>query len=79
VDFLSFARTGGRFAPHFGTDGSPTPEILATQRERLANWRTLQELAGIAPASTGPEVEGNPGSGPIGTSGPKGSGRTARG
>ncbi len=48
VDFLAFARTEGWFAPHFGT-GTPTPEILATQADRLANWRTLQELAGILP------------------------------
>jgi pyruvate/2-oxoacid:ferredoxin oxidoreductase beta subunit/Pyruvate/2-oxoacid:ferredoxin oxidoreductase delta subunit len=47
VDFLAFARSEGRFAPHFGRDGEPTPEILATQADRLANWRTLQELAGI--------------------------------
>lgn len=47
VDFLAFARSEGRFAQHFGPDGTPTPEILATQAERLANWRTLQELAGI--------------------------------
>ena len=47
VDFLAFARTEGRFAPHFAADGSPTSEIEATQAERLAHWRTLQELAGI--------------------------------
>jgi pyruvate/2-oxoacid:ferredoxin oxidoreductase beta subunit/Pyruvate/2-oxoacid:ferredoxin oxidoreductase delta subunit len=47
VDFLAFARTEGRFAPHFGPDGEPTPQILETQRDRLANWHTLQELAGI--------------------------------
>jgi pyruvate/2-oxoacid:ferredoxin oxidoreductase beta subunit len=47
IDFLAFARTEGRFAPHFGRDGSQTPEILATQDDRLANWRTLQEMAGI--------------------------------
>jgi pyruvate ferredoxin oxidoreductase beta subunit len=47
VDFLSFARTEGRFAPHFGKDGQPTPEISATQADRLANWRLLQELAGL--------------------------------
>ena len=51
IDFLAFARTEGRFAPHFAADGAPTPEIEATQDDRLANWRTLQELAGIAPAS----------------------------
>jgi len=48
VDFLAFARSEGRFAPHFGTDGTPTPEIAATRDDRLANWRTLQELAGQA-------------------------------
>jgi pyruvate/2-oxoacid:ferredoxin oxidoreductase beta subunit/ferredoxin len=47
VDFLSFARTEGRFAGHFASDGAPTPEILATRDDRLANWRGLQELAGI--------------------------------
>jgi pyruvate ferredoxin oxidoreductase beta subunit len=47
VDFLAFARTEGRFAPHFGSDGTPTPEIEATQADRLVNWRGLQELAGL--------------------------------
>jgi pyruvate/2-oxoacid:ferredoxin oxidoreductase beta subunit len=47
IDFLSFARTEGRFAPHFAKDGTPTPEILGTRQDRLANWRWLQELAGI--------------------------------
>ena len=47
VDFLSFARSEGRFRQHFGVDGTPTVEILATQDDRLANWRGLQELAGI--------------------------------
>ena len=45
-DFLAFARLEGRFAPHFAADGSPSPEIVATNEDRLANWRTLQELAG---------------------------------
>ncbi len=47
VDFLAFARTEGRFAPHFAADGTPTPEIVATQADRLANWHELQELAGV--------------------------------
>jgi pyruvate/2-oxoacid:ferredoxin oxidoreductase beta subunit/Fe-S-cluster-containing hydrogenase component 2 len=47
VDFLTFARSEGRFAPHFAADGTPSPEILATQQDRLANWRTLKELAGL--------------------------------
>ena len=50
VDFLSFARSEGRFAAHFAGDTEPTPEIQATQADRLANWRTLQELAGLRPA-----------------------------
>ena len=45
-DFLAFARTEGRFAGHFSGD-EPTPEIIATRDERLANWRALQELAGL--------------------------------
>ncbi|MBF6605334.1 MAG: 4Fe-4S dicluster domain-containing protein [Chloroflexi bacterium] len=47
IDFLTFARTEGRFAPHFAADGTPTPEILATREDRLANWHLLQELAGL--------------------------------
>ena len=47
IDFLTFARSEARFAPHFAPDGTPSPEILATREERLANWRALQELAGI--------------------------------
>ena len=45
-DFLAFARTEGRFASHFAGE-EPTAEILATQDERLANWRSLQEMAGL--------------------------------
>lgn len=51
-DFLSFARGEGRFAPHFAADGTPTPEMVATRDERLANWRTLQELAGVGRPAT---------------------------
>ena len=47
IDFLAFARTEGRFAPHFAADGTATAEIVATQADRLAGWRTLQELAGL--------------------------------
>lgn len=45
VDFLTFARSEGRFAQHFAADGSTTDEIRATREDRLANWRTLQEMA----------------------------------
>jgi pyruvate/2-oxoacid:ferredoxin oxidoreductase beta subunit len=47
VDFLAFARTEGRFAPHFAADGTPTAEIQASQEDRLANWRFLQEMTGV--------------------------------
>ena len=47
TDFMAFARTEGRFAPHFAADGAPSPEIQATNAERLANWRELQEMAGV--------------------------------
>ena len=47
VDFLTFARTEGRFAPHFAADGTPSAEIRATQEDRLQNWRVLKELAGL--------------------------------
>lgn len=47
VDFVAFARTEGRFAPHFAADGTPSNELLATQADRLANWHLLQELAGL--------------------------------
>jgi pyruvate ferredoxin oxidoreductase beta subunit len=47
IDFLTFARTEGRFAGHFGADPAGTPEIIATRDDRLRNWRGLQELAGI--------------------------------
>ena len=59
VDFLAFARTEGRFAPHFAKDGTPTPEIAATHDDRLANWRTLQELAGLLAGLTGPVSAGS--------------------
>jgi pyruvate/2-oxoacid:ferredoxin oxidoreductase beta subunit len=47
IDFLTFARTEGRFARHFGPDGAPTPEMEATRDDRLVNWRLLRELAGV--------------------------------
>jgi pyruvate/2-oxoacid:ferredoxin oxidoreductase beta subunit len=47
LDFLAFARSEGRFAGHFGAGPEGTPEIQATQADRLANWQGLQELAGL--------------------------------
>jgi pyruvate ferredoxin oxidoreductase beta subunit len=47
ADFIRFARTEGRFAKHFDKDGNPSATLLKAKQERLENWRTLQELAGI--------------------------------
>jgi pyruvate/2-oxoacid:ferredoxin oxidoreductase beta subunit/NAD-dependent dihydropyrimidine dehydrogenase PreA subunit len=47
VDFITFARSEGRFAKHFDKDGNPSATLQATNRERLENWNLLQELAGI--------------------------------
>lgn len=45
--FVDFARGEGRFAGNFDKDGNPSSAILAAQADRLANWRLLQELAGL--------------------------------
>ncbi|MBI4591465.1 MAG: thiamine pyrophosphate-binding protein, partial [Candidatus Rokubacteria bacterium] len=50
IDFVAFARTEGRFARQFGADGRPSSALLPAQADRLANWRRLQELAGLQPA-----------------------------
>jgi pyruvate/2-oxoacid:ferredoxin oxidoreductase beta subunit/Pyruvate/2-oxoacid:ferredoxin oxidoreductase gamma subunit/Pyruvate/2-oxoacid:ferredoxin oxidoreductase delta subunit len=47
VDFIAFAKTEGRFRRHFGADGELSEALLAGQADRLANWRLLQELAGV--------------------------------
>ncbi len=47
ITFIDFARTQGRFAKHFDKDGNPSPALLRAQEDRLANWRLLQELAGL--------------------------------
>ena len=47
VDFLTFARSEGRFRRQFGPEGEPSPEMLAAQKRVLRRWRLLQEMAGI--------------------------------
>jgi len=47
VDFITFARSEGRFAKHFDREGNPSATLIATKQERLENWHLLQELAGI--------------------------------
>ncbi len=47
VDFIDFARSEGRFAKHFDREGNPSLTLQAGTQDRLENWRTLQELAGL--------------------------------
>ncbi len=47
MDFITFARTEGRFSKHFDKDGKPSPELEAANHDRLHNWHLLQELAGL--------------------------------
>ncbi|MBI3406505.1 MAG: 4Fe-4S binding protein [Acidobacteria bacterium] len=47
LDFVTFARTEGRFARHFDAQGNPGEYLLLAQQDRLENWRRLQELAGL--------------------------------
>jgi len=46
-DFISFARTEGRFSQHFDKEGKPSVELQRSQEDRLQNWHVLQEIAGI--------------------------------
>ena len=46
-DFVTFARTEGRFAKQFDSEGNPSPMLMAANDDRLRNWRQLQELAGL--------------------------------
>ena len=47
VDFVTFARTEGRFARHFDAQGQADESLKQAQQGRLENWRLLQELAGV--------------------------------
>lgn len=47
VDFIHFARTEGRFAKQFDREGNPSETLLNAQKDRLAYWQLLQELAGL--------------------------------
>ena len=47
VDFITFARSEGRFSKHFDKDGNPSATLIAAKQDRLENWHLLQELAGI--------------------------------
>ncbi len=45
--FIDFARGEGRFAKNFDKDGNPTSVLAGAERDRLLNWRMLQDLAGL--------------------------------
>jgi pyruvate-ferredoxin/flavodoxin oxidoreductase len=47
VDFLTFARTEGRFAAHFNPAGEPDTLLKAYSKAALMNWRHLQEAGGL--------------------------------
>lgn len=47
IDFISFARTEGRFAKQFDREGNPSETLMRSQADRLANWHMLQEMAGM--------------------------------
>jgi pyruvate ferredoxin oxidoreductase beta subunit len=47
IDFITFARSEGRFAKQFDKDGNPSVTLQAAQQDRLENWHLLQELAGL--------------------------------
>ena len=46
-DFIAFAKSEARFGQNFDKEGKASPELEATQADRLQNWQTLQEMAGI--------------------------------
>ncbi|XVJ52386.1 MAG: thiamine pyrophosphate-binding protein [Vampirovibrio sp.] len=47
-DFLSWAKTEGRFRKHFDKAGEPSSQsILNARQDRLDNWRLIQQLAGV--------------------------------
>ena len=47
IDFITFARTEGRFAKQFDKEGNPSESLHAANADRLANWHMLQEMAGL--------------------------------
>src|SRR5688572_11886047 len=47
VDFVTFARTEGRFSKHFDKQGNASATLMSARQDRLENWNLLQELAGL--------------------------------
>ncbi len=46
-DFISWAKTEGRFRKHFDKNNNPSAVLQQSKQERLDNWWLLQDLAGI--------------------------------
>lgn len=60
ITFIDFARGEGRFVKHFDKQGKPSEMLEQVTKDRLSNWRLLQDLAGLrkskeeaAPAAAG--------------------------
>ena len=47
ITFVDFARGEGRFVKHFDKQGNPSEMLMGANKDRLSNWRLLQDLAGI--------------------------------
>jgi pyruvate/2-oxoacid:ferredoxin oxidoreductase beta subunit len=47
IDFITFARSEGRFRKQFDREGNPSETLLRAQKDRLDNWHLLQEMAGL--------------------------------
>lgn len=47
IDFVSFARSEGRFLTHFDAQSAPDERVRQLAKATLLNWRHLQELAGL--------------------------------
>jgi len=46
IDFVDFARSEGRFAKQFDSEGKPSEVLGRAKQDRLEFWHQLQELAG---------------------------------
>jgi pyruvate/2-oxoacid:ferredoxin oxidoreductase beta subunit len=59
IDFVTFARSEGRFEKQFDKDGNPSATLIRANEERRRNWRILQELAGFEPEKPAEKSNGN--------------------
>ncbi|MBF0165927.1 MAG: thiamine pyrophosphate-binding protein, partial [Magnetococcales bacterium] len=58
-DFIAFAKGEGRFQKHFDAAGNASDVLKLSQKDRLANWRLLQELARVQNEDQMEELESN--------------------